>query len=960
MDIKRQADISIRPIERLLLVIAILIAVGLFSGSVGATSHGCFAVETADGDGDATSTYLSLESVDDGSTYSSETTADSSCSRDSATENNHNVYIFDVPSGDYYLQVYDSQDTSELWGVYEVSVPEQGVTDVETLERGAVYTTDYTISSPRDTARFQPGETATLNIDVYNGQRSGSDDYDVTISVHEPSGSTVITTDTFNYDVFAEQGETITPEFTVPEAEGEYEVSVVIETDTAQGEFVSDEFSAGTIGIEVFEPPQIESRTPSNIFVTTSGDESTAFSVSATDPNTPASSLEYTWYVDDQEVATGDDFILDPSEYGEGEHFVEVVVADETAETQDVSGYWTVNITHDPPVIETMTPSDSVVDALGGVSPTLSVTASDPDSSDLLYTWYVDGEEVTTGPSFTFDPSDYNGGEYNATVVVSDGTAATEDVSHSWTIDVIEAPEVEVAEPDDSEVDIGSSVTFSADATDPGDNTPLEYQWTIAGETYEGDEVSQTITSTDEVAAEVEVTNSQGVSTSQSIELNVDTAPPNINSLTGGGTEITAGDSITLSATASDPDDRDIGFTYNWSVINSTYYGSNITISPGEVGQHDVELTVTNEYGSSTSQTTTLIITNDIPELTMAGPSNRSFPAGQSDSLTVTMVDNDASETNLSFSVDGETIEERNITQPEADETFSYQFDTPGEYSVEVTAVDGNGASTTVGWTVNVTSRPPEFTDWSPEESSLSVLSGETITFNATASDADGQSVAYQWYVDGNYTTSGQTLSNQFARHGQYTVRVVASDPDNTTKERTWDVDVRSFNRDLIIDPHVSSIVLNPNSSTEFATVSVSNPEANSRAAEVELLVHPPSGLSVTSVESVQSGNPSQYRVSDSVSPGDETSLSLGLQLDNDSLLGQTVTVDYSVIYYPAGQRADSVVLENSTTEIAVGPQAAETQSSARTTGGAGDGFTVLTAVTAMLVCVVARARRYS
>ncbi|MDS0260956.1 PKD domain-containing protein [Haloarcula sp. S1CR25-12] len=865
MGVKRQLGGG--TLAKLLLVVCVLGLVGIAAEPVAASNHGCFAVFTEDGDGDDASTYVYLESIDGDYSTGSETTDDSSCSRDGTSEDSYDGYIFDVPSDDYYLQIY-GDDSNHFWGLYEVYVSEEGVvtSNTEILDRGAVYATDADVSSSRDTTRFQPGETATLDLDVYNGQPSGSNDIEVEVFVHDPSESPSAATETYTYDVSAEDSETFTPEFTAPDDEGEYEVTVKIRTDTVRGYFLSDEVTAETIDVEAFEPPEIDSSTPSDSAVTVTGDDATTFSVSASDPDTATSSL--------------------------------------------------------------------------------------------THTWYVDGREVTTGERFRFDAGDYRGGERDVEVVVSDGTTETRDVSESWTVEVVEAPSIETVTPGNSEVDTGSEVTFSADATDPGGYTPLRYEWRIDGRTYEGSDVSRTFTSSGEVRAEVTVTNSQGVSTTQSFDIDVEAVEPRIDDVTGGGAEITAGESVTLSATASDPAGRDVGMSYSWTVLGDTYDGSSVTVSPREVGQHDIELVVTNEYGTETTQRTTITVTNERPALSAAGSPDRSLTAGQSERFTVSVADSDASDTELQLSVNGAVVSERRLSQQRAEATFSHRFSTPGEYSIEITATDGNGASATVGWEADVASRPPEFRNWDPETSRLSALTGDTLTFDVDASDPDGQLVGYQWYIDDSYAGSGQTFTRQFDRHGQYTVTVVASDADNASRERSWDVTVNSFNQEPRIDDQISAVRLDRNSSTEFATVSLLNPSVNDRTAKVEVIVRPPDGLSVTSAENVQSGNPSQYRVSGRAAPGASTSLTLGLLLEDASMLGRTVGVDYSVIYYPEGQRADSVVLDNSTREIAIGNQETATSSAGRPTSGSGDGFTVLTALAGSVLSAWLLSRR--
>jgi hypothetical protein len=864
----------------------------------------------------------------------------------SVSEDLDHLIHFAAPAGEYLIQVrYDEPPVNERWGNFERTVED---TDEQHfwLLRAAPYHTSVNIESPRGTDRFTPSESGDFEISIYNGEESGSKDVTTEVYVYpegdsRPSEPTE-TLSTVSID--ADRQETVEGTIPIPDSEGTYTVDVEVETDFGSQELTSDYVDVGTVTVDSFEPPEIDSNSPSDPAVDVYSDEPTEFSVSTSDPDTDTSSLTHTWYVDGQEVATGSSFMLNPSEYSEGEHSVEVVVSDGTTETADVSQSWTIDIAYEPPEIDSSDPSDSGVEGFDDDSTTFSVSASDTDSTSLSYIWYVDDQEVASGTSYIFNPSNYSGGEHDVEVVVSDGSTETQDTSTSWTIEVIEAPEIGTIDPGSSEADIGSSVTFSADATDPGGHTPLSYEWTIDGQTYDGAEVSQTFTSEGEVSAEVAVTNSQDVSTTQSFTVDIEAVQPQIDDITGGGSEITAGESVSLSATASDPADRDVDMSYSWDILGDTYDGSSVSVSPTEVGQHDVELTATNEYGTATTQTTTITVNNDVPELTAANDSDRSLTAGQSGSFTVSLADSDASDTDLEFIVDGETVEERQVSQSEADETFSYQFSTPGEHSVELTAADGHGASTTIGWTVDAASRPPEFETWAPEDSNLYALTGTTFEFNATASDPDGQTVSYQWYVDDNYTASGESLTHQFNQNGEYTVQVVATDPDNTTTERSWDVVISSFNEQPIIDNQVSAVTIDENSSTEFATVSLSNPAVNNRTAEVEIIVQPPDGLSVTSATNVQSGSPAQYQVSESAQPGSSMSLTLGLQLDDEALLGRPVAVDYSIIYYPEGQRADSVVLENSTQEIVIGNQATSTRDQL-TVGESGDGFTAVTTV---------------
>jgi len=828
----------------------------------------CVTITTGNADGDSRPTTVLLESTDGDYGKVKETTEASDLDVCSVSEDLDHVIHYAAPAGEYLVQVrYDEPPVNERWGNFERTVED---TDEESfwLLRKAPYHTSVDIESTRGTNRFTPGESGDFDIRIYNGDESDSKDVTTEVYVY-PEGDSRPSEPTktlSTVSIAADRKETVEGTIPIPDSEGTYTVDVEVVTDFGFRRLTSDYVNVGEITVDNFEPPEIDNSSPRDSAVTMAEDESTTFTVSASDPDT--------------------------------------------------------------------------------------------SSGSLTHTWYVDGQEVTTGESFQFDSGGYGGGKHDVEVVVSDSTDATQDVSESWAIEVLEAPSIERVSPGSSEANVGSSITFSADATDPGGYSPVSYEWTIDGRTYQGADVSQTFTSSGVVQAELQVTNSRGVSTTQSFDVNVVAVEPQIDNVTGGGSEITAGESVTLSATASDPANRGVDISYSWGVLGDSYNGSSVTISPREVGKHDVTLSVTNEYGTVTTRPTTITVTNDRPGLAASDSTDRSFTAGQSADFTVSVEDNDASNTELAFSIDGEVIEERSVSQPLADETFSHQFSTPGEHSIAITATDGNGASTTVSWDADVTSRPPEFQNWSPEAASLSELTGNTITFDVAASDPDGQHIEYQWYIDSEYAASSQTLTQQFNRHGQYTVTAVASDPTNATRERSWDVAVKSFTQEPMIEDQISVVRLNQNSSTEFATVSLANPSVNERTARVEVIVRPPDGLSVTSTQNVQFGNPSQYRISGRADPGASMSLTLGLVLDDSSLLGRSVTVDYSVIYYPEGQRADSVVLDNSTREIAIGDQEKTASDVDQSTSGSGDGFTPITALIGSVLSVYLLVRR--
>ncbi len=132
---------------------------------------------------------------------------------------------------------------------------------------------------------------------------------------------------------------------------------------------------------------------------------------------------------------------------------------------------------NNPPSVEIL-PGD--VSAAPGESVELTANATDPDGDDLTFQWFIDQEAQVDAVSdtftATFSPSEDT--EYAVSVEVSDGTATVTD-SASVAVDVDDAPSVTIVEGNQS-AESGEEVTFTAQATDPEDDT-LTYRWFVDG-----------------------------------------------------------------------------------------------------------------------------------------------------------------------------------------------------------------------------------------------------------------------------------------------------------------------------------------------------------------------------------------------------------------------------------------------------------------------------------------------
>lgn len=110
-----------------------------------------------------------------------------------------------------------------------------------------------------------------------------------------------------------------------------------------------------------------------------------------------------------------------------------------------------------------------------------------------------------------------------------------------------------------------------------------------------------------------------------------------------------------------------------------------------------------------------------------------------------------------------------------------------GSYTIGLRVSDGNGGTDTTSSTITVDNRDPSVS-LSKDESNP--LTGESVTFTASASDQDGSINDYGWNIGG----SGSIVSNSWGDDGSYTVSVTVTDDDGATASDSLTVNVQ--NRD--------------------------------------------------------------------------------------------------------------------------------------------------------------------
>ncbi len=86
---------------------------------------------------------------------------------------------------------------------------------------------------------------------------------------------------------------------------------------------------------------------------------------------------------------------------------------------------------------------------------------------------------------------------------------------------------------------------------------------------------------------------------------------------------------------------------------------------------------------------------------------------------------------------------------------------------------------------------PPEISAYSPEEEDIMVKPNQTIDFSVTVTDADGDELNYQWFINEEEEEGAteDSFSKSFAEEGSYKVKVAVSDGEAEISH-TWSVTV--------------------------------------------------------------------------------------------------------------------------------------------------------------------------
>lgn len=248
------------------------------------------------------------------------------------------------------------------------------------------------------------------------------------------------------------------------------------------------------------------------------------------------------------------------------------------------------------------------------------------------------------------------------------------------------------------------------------------------------------------------------------------------------------GTNITFNITASDADFDEL--SYIWKLndqIGSTKDYLTVLTSSDSEGEYFVTVDVSDTKNNTASVVWQLNVENVNLPPTLTELEDISVSEGEVVSIILDATDEDNDE--LSYT----------ISEPVGnDGTWKTSYDDAGTYEISVEVTDGVDTVTdTFNIEVtNVNLNAPVIETFSPEESTLNILAGESVEFIIEASDNDDDPLSYSWAFNGEKVGENDSyiFNSEEDEEGTYQVEVIVSDGEETAS-LGWQLNVEIPNR---------------------------------------------------------------------------------------------------------------------------------------------------------------------
>ena len=473
--------------------------------------------------------------------------------------------------------------------------------------------------------------------------------------------------------------------------------------------------------------------------------------------------IAYFWDFGDGSTATG---VYACHAYSdEGTYSVTLTVTDNDGATSSASA---TKIVGNLPPIASFTESAETV----YTGETIHFDASssfDPDGTIVSYYW--DFGDGTTATGIVVEHTYVDDGNYLVTLKVTDDDGATSNANAAKTV-LNRSPFASFIE-NATTMLTGEAICFDASGSYDPDGVIVDYLWDFGdGNSASGIIVNHAYADDGIYTVTLEVVDDDGASASSTSTKTILNRAP-VALFSESAETAPTGEVITFNATLSyDPDG--IIVVYLWEFGDGAYISGERAVvyrAYADNGTYQVTLVVTDDDGATASTTSTKSILNRPPVVHFTETADTVFTGNPITFDAGSSYDPDGYITSYSWDF-GDGTNANGLT-------VSHFYVENGTYVVTLTVMDDDGATNLASSTKTVLNRPPSalFT-----ENATSVLTGETIRFNASNSfDADGTIVSYYWDFGDGFTVTGLVANHAYTDDGTYTVTLTVTDNDGET-----------------------------------------------------------------------------------------------------------------------------------------------------------------------------------